>query len=389
MGIQLFLERTMVVERVCGVLVYCLVLSFICNGISISRPSSTRRWLIAYIGILSLMALLFVPPETADLTRLCKTMRDWSSHDVSWVIAQSLESATPAVYWYFWLIGQLHFDALLPCITCAIFYSLLFSCYWDYARRASVSPRNVALGIALVMSLGNFVGVISGIRYSLAAAFLIRAVYLELFAKKRLFFNAPYYVLAATFHSVGVALVLIRFLFFAIQRGNGRRSRFFRIILAVVLITLIVSIIPSIVIDMLKKAELYFLDNVYSDLFNGISLFVADVFILHSFFLAKRETRESEFEDGATNVNWAGFMALLGLISIVALPVEFSTFVRFGTISMMLVPIVAMNLLQRRPDFRNDGYRHLAWATTFILLLVACTRGALSSYKFFLIQEMG
>lgn len=43
MDLQLYLQDTMLVERLCGVGLYCLVLAVTCNGIAVSKPSSVKK----------------------------------------------------------------------------------------------------------------------------------------------------------------------------------------------------------------------------------------------------------------------------------------------------------------------------------------------------------
>ena len=84
------------VERVAGGAVYLALMLVVCNGITVSRKSSVKKWLIAYAILLGLLGFIYIPPETADLTRLLESYRVWLQLPFDEILARCSTSSTPA-----------------------------------------------------------------------------------------------------------------------------------------------------------------------------------------------------------------------------------------------------------------------------------------------------
>ena len=384
MGLQFYLQDTMLIERLCGVGLYCLVLLVVCNGIAVSKPSSVKKWLVFYAVMLAAMGFFFVPSSSTDLARLTVYMHDWSAQSISWLVDKCSSSSTPAYIAYFWLAGQLHVDGLLPAITALIFYGLVFSCYWDFASRDSVPNKAVALGLFAFMSLGTFLQVISGIRSYLGFAFVFRAIYTEWFKGRKLVFNLPLYILAGTMHSASLVLVVARFLFLVFQRTNGRYGRFAAVVLAGLGIFLFTWVGGDYLAAAVDKANSYITGEVYSYAWETIIHLISALCAVVS-LQACRAVR-----DGSSGLhNTWFFTAAIFIVSTCFLPFDYSIFLRFTTVGTLFVPLLAMSALKpcaKDVSLTNEqiGYRRLMICLCVIVLLLACARGDLSAYKFFL-----
>ena len=165
----------MVVERLCGVLLYVLVSLIVCNGIYIGK-ASIKRWLIGASLVFGLLGYLYIPGANADLTRLLEYMHHYASMSPSDVIEFASHTSTPVYILYFWLIGQFGNDALLPGITTLFGHLLILSCYWDYAEIKGCDREYVAWGIGLFLVSGAFIDLASGIRNELAFAIVFRLI---------------------------------------------------------------------------------------------------------------------------------------------------------------------------------------------------------------------
>lgn len=386
MDLQLYLQDTMLVERLCGVGLYCLALVVTCNGIAVSKPSSVKKWLIFYALALALMGFFFVPSPSADLARLTAYMRDWSAQGFLWLADKCASSSTPAYIVYFWLVGQFHIDGLLPATTAFIFYGLVFSCYWDFAKRNSVPNRAVAFGLFALMAFGTFLQIISGIRSYLGFAFVFRALYTEWFKERKLVFNLPLYVIAATMHSASLILVVARFVFMLFQKTSGRYGRLAAVVMATLGIFLIVWVGGDYLSAAVDKANGYITGEVYSYAWETVIHLIA---VLCAFVSLRACSAAKESSLGMHNV-WFFSLAIFAL-STCFLPVDYSIFLRFTTVGTLFVPLLVMIAL--KPDEKFGAltalqidYRRLVLCLCFIALFVACARGDLSGYKFFLVS---
>ena len=384
MGLQFYLQDTMLIERLCGVGLYCLVLLVVCNGITVSKPTSVKRWLLFYAVVLAAMGFFFVPSSSTDLARLTAYMHDWSDQGISWLVDKCASSSTPAYIVYFWLVGQLHVDGLLPAITALIFYGLVFSCYWDFASRDSIPNKAVALGLFAFMSLGTFLQVISGIRSYLGFVLVFRAIYTEWFKGRRLVFNLPLYILAGTMHSASLVLVVARFLFLVFQKTNGRYGRFTAVVLAGLGVFLFAWVGGDYLAAAVNKANNYITGEAYSYVWETFIHLITVLCAIASLRACKA------VRDGSPGLHNAWFFtAATFIVSTCFLPFDYSIFLRFTTVGALFVPLLAMSALKpcaKDVSLTNEqmGYRRLMISLCIIALLLACARGDLSAYKFFL-----
>ena len=380
MDLQFYLQDTMLIERLCGVGLYCLVLLVACNGIAVSKPTSVKKWLIFYAVVLATMGFFFVPSSTTDLSRLTLFMHDWSAHDLAWLVDRCANSTTPTYIAYFWLIGQFHVDGLLPAVTALLYYLLLFSCYWDYAKRNNCSNSSVAVGVAFLMCIGIYVQVISGIRSCLAFALVIRAVYTECAMGRGVLWNIPLYALAFTLHSAAIALGIVRLVHLAFRRKGEKGGRIGSLVLAAVMVALLATAGSSFVEAMFEKGASYLSGNVYSYFWEYLIHVIQMAFVVYSLFLYRK--RKAGMSESSSEI-WR-FVAILSAAVVVSLPFDYSIFTRYASVVGMLAPLVAISLMNSLGGQKARAYRHATCAVAAVILLLVCTRGDLSSYKFFL-----
>lgn len=381
MGLQFYLQNTLLIERLCGVGLYCLVLIVTCNGIYVSKPTSVKKWLVFYAVVLAVMGFFFVPSATTDLSRLTLFMHDWSSQSLAWLADFCASSTTPTYIVYFWLIGRLHVDGLLPAITALIYYLLVFSCYWDYTRRYNCSNSSVAVGIAFLMSIGIYIQVISGIRSCLAFALVIRAVYTECAMDRGVLWNIPLYALAFTLHPAAIALGVIRFVHLAFRKKGDKGGRIGSLILTAAMVALLLMTGSSFIEGMLDKSMSYLTGRVYSYFWEYLLHIVQMAFVVYSLF--KYREIKQEMDEGGNEI--CRFVAILSVAVLVSLPLDYSIFTRYASVVGMLAPLVSVSLMNRLDEQESRTYRRETCVMAAIILFLACTRGDLSAYKFFLI----
>lgn len=375
---QFFLERTLLFERLTGIMLFLSVLAFVCNGIAASRPRSTRFWLLGYAVALGFMGFIYLPAESADLVRLQALMTDWASHDFEWLLNQMQSTSTPVYMLYFWIIGQLHIKSLLPAITAFIHYLLIFSCIWDYAKRNSCSQESVGLALFMYMSIGSFVSTISGIRSYLAFAMLARAVYLEWSRNRLPIGTAPYYLLAIGMHPAAALLAILRFILLPFERRSGKYAFYFSIMCTFLIVFVLSLVAVPMIFGVLTAAKAYGPNsNSYFNLWETAIHLLAIIFVIYTL----RQIDNTNYPNDYFILNSRRLATVIAVFSLASLPIEYAVFSRFSTFAF----IVSIPMILRVLTSRNENYRQVLILITVLIAALSCTRGDLTAYKFFII----
>lgn len=381
MDISLFISNTMLIERLCGVVAYVLGLIVVCNSIYVSKRASVKQILVLYALYLTILAFFYVPGESADLTRLLDNFHSWSNLDLSGLISLMGRNGSPSYPLYFWVIGQFGIDGLLPATTCFIGMMCLFSCIWDYSDRFQCSKRSVALAVAVAMSTGFFVILISDIRNMLAFLIIARCFYAECYRGSSVLAHIIFYAFAAFLHSAALFAVILRMVFLLFERKSSLAEAFASFFLVVILAILLFYFASDYLASMANKGSNYLSSAEYSYfweyLINGLMMAYA-VYALLSYRKAEAKHEETR---PLKQVLW-----VLCILSIGAAPFSFAIFTRFATLVLFLLPPLVMELLEDEAFLAKSSFLMLTKLEIVVCLLLACARGNLSGYKFFLLR---
>lgn len=383
MGLVTFLTDTMLVERALGVGTYALLLLVVCNGISVSKRESLRKWLVFYVCVLSVLAFFYKPGATADLSSLIGYMHSWALWSPSEALERCLHSTTPLYLAYFWIIGQFGSDGLLPAITCFIYYSLVFSCFWHMSIKYETQSKSNAWGVALFMSFGVFVEVISGIRSSLAIAAVFWCCVREILLGKNPFANVLAYMAASLIHPLGLFLTLLRFFVLLIQKAQSRYQRLAYLLVSVFGVATIVLLGPEYLTAMLDKGVSYAVGVRYSSFWETI---IHLILIVVSISLIKKQ-RGDGFKADSTIQNLVIMQIAILVVVIAGFFLDYAIYHRLSTYLGMYSALVFPLILQSEettPGVATNYIKAVKMAIV-VMLLLACARGNLSGYKFFLL----
>ena len=213
------------VERIIGVAVYVLLLGAVCLFISRARGvGDRRRAVVLYAIVLCVMAFVYVPPKTADLSRITEYMHAWSRLNPIDAVRFALTKTSPAGVLYVYVIGLFGVDGLLPAITSAISFYCIFRIYIDSCERYSLTGREAAAVLALLMSGGAFAFLISNIRCYLAFSLFVLCV--GHCAPRSKVLRAAILIVAATMHAACAVTVLAWVIYAAARTGafSGPRA---------------------------------------------------------------------------------------------------------------------------------------------------------------------
>lgn len=369
-------------ERMLGTATFFLVLIVACNSLYVANGKQIKQRLLLYITALAFLAFIFIPNQGADLSRLYYALHLYGTMDIYDIARACSHSSTPAMVIYFWAIGMLRVDALLPMISCALFYSLVFSCYWDFAERLKIDVKIVALAIILCMSSGIYFQVISNIRSYLATALVFRAFYTEQFTGRSPFKNILYYLVAALFHSFGLALVILRVVHICFTNSKNMLQK----LLSTAFVLLIVFL-------MMRYGGSYLnaLSDKATDYIAGESYFYIWEVIIHSLqiaitvFLLIKLFRIDCTVDQIVRNNLALFIVLITMVAVMSLPFDYSIFLRTSVLLSLVSPLVLMLLSSAWSKKEHDCICAVVFTWSTVSLCLACARGDLSSYKFLLL----
>lgn len=365
------------IERVVGGTVYLIVLLIVCNGISVSKKSSVKNWLISYALILGFLGFVYVPPETADLTRLMDAYHAWSQLSVDNLVSRCVTSSTPAQILYFWVIGRTGLDGALPGASGFLYHILIFSIIWDYAKRRDIPQSSIAFAVAFVMSFGSFLQVISSIRSYLAFAIIAHCMYREMICGRSIVFSVPGYLFACLMHPAAMALTVIRLFLLIFQRGDSIPKRLGVLVFIGVIVMFALRFGSQYIDSMFDKMSGYFGGDVYSYVWE---------YLIHGILLISiagtlRAGRAS-FAKDASEKNLAFSVAFTAVIATLFIPIEYSVFLRFSGFSACIASPLVMKLLKQRFEVGDTNYRDWLLLAICLMLFLACARGDLCGYKF-------
>ena len=145
-----------ITARIIGVSIYFLTLVIMCFLLIKSRKENVKKILFIYSILLSLMGFFFVPNIHNDLYRVYETMNEYSIIPFkSFFQNYVLKSSVTISLIYYWGIGQLKINGLLPFITSFIFYTNVFYIVEDYYKKNNITlSENIGIiDYALILEL--------------------------------------------------------------------------------------------------------------------------------------------------------------------------------------------------------------------------------------------
>ena len=162
------------IGRVISLMIFVAVMFIICYVISRSGKLTGNRAVNLYIILLGIMGYFFIPHTGADLFRLYTTMKYFSSKSVSELFEVLLSSTTPGSGLYFFVIGRLGNNNLLPFVSAIITFSFCFSILKDELKKNDSKSNYVAIALLVFMSRGLMMQIISNIRTMMALSICVQ-----------------------------------------------------------------------------------------------------------------------------------------------------------------------------------------------------------------------
>lgn len=364
------------IERFFGIACYFVVLLFV-FALVYYKKAQVKHALIFYILVLSAFAYFYEPYETADLYRIRLTIEAFSRYKFSTFAKVHLsDNSTPAAYIIYWLIAQTGNARLLPAITVAITYSIIFYILYKTARRYSVSNESIAVILLFVMSTGNYMMVISNIRTMLATSLLCFCFYRESVQNTFKLWHIALYLIAALTHNLALILIIIRCMAFIFSSRVQQKVKLFVIALFAVLSLFFVLNLDWLLNDVYDKAVGYISGESYSYIWEYLIAFISLIVEITALrmYMTSSDTKLKENR----------MYLLMCVITAIIYITQFSIFHRLIT---YIAPILAVPILVvcfSLPESQKK-HRNAVFCLSLLMLLIACFRGSLSSLKFFVL----
>lgn len=382
-------------ERLIGVGIYSLILVGICFSLIGKNDRSIKKILFIYSVILSVLAFFYVPYETADLYRINEYIEAFKKYSFDELLRKQVtnpEIGLASIL--YWAIGKTGIPQLLPVITSFVCYSCIFYIIKKTARNNQISGKNVAMTLLYYMSIGNYMFVVTGIRCMLGISLLSFCFYRESVEKKFNILHIPLYIIAAFIHSFSAVLIAARFL---VSIFDTKTTPIRKIIYFVFLgagIVLVFRNFGGYISEIMEKADSYLNGDLYSYVWEYIIAILTCVVIIYVFSKHKNINHESNVK---LNV-WLLYEVALFAIAL-CVCWEFTIFHRLTTYIMPIIALpLLMTALQSNDNMRKKinnrartvgeiplNLNSVVVIISVLMLLVACSRGSLSSLKFFVL----
>ncbi|MBE6631283.1 MAG: hypothetical protein E7623_01125 [Ruminococcaceae bacterium] len=376
-----------IIERLMGVSTYSAMLLFACMMIAFSTIRLRYIFRI-YTIILTIMGFLYVPSVQSDLYRINESIRLLGTMDFRSFFDTFVEGSTiPAANVFYWIIGQIGILRILPAFTVFVCYNCIFYIFWKTAEIYKVSRANISIALLFFMSIGTYIFVVSNIRTMLALSIIAYCFFKETVEKKKSIKYMLLYVCAVLIHNLAVIVFLFRIFapIFKKERAFVYRTMHFMAFALALGFLLIYA--KDFTNKIFYKAESYLFGNVYSyfwDYLIGVIVLIVEICVAFTYMKQKKA------KEGYALMSDYGFLLMVCiLVSIVS----FNSFSVFHRITTYFSPIIAtpllMLLIQKYRDGGNpvgeSNLQRLVILTSGALLFLACFRGSLCSYKFFVL----
>lgn len=363
-------------ERLVGVGTYSAILVLVCYFISYFKSNKALKIILfIYTIALAIMGFFFVPNSGADLYRIYGFLDSFKVYEFRAFLERYQDANTPVSYIYFWLISKTGEYRLLPAVNTLICYSCIFYIFRKTAEKYNISNQNVAIALLFYMSIGSYIYVISGIRTMLAISLVAFCFFRETVEKKFRIYHIILYILAAYIHNLAVVVILIRLIIPLVSKSLGVGKRIAYIIFFGAISVFIAFNMRELLDEVVKKAENYISGDAYSYFWDY--LIGAIVVVISLIVLIK--IRSKEYGEG--ELSQIKVFSLVCVILSLAFLFEFSTFHRLATYvnAITVTPLVMVYLSKQE----TKNAQKLILFSSFVLLLISCSRGSLCSLKFF------
>ncbi|MDW0110675.1 hypothetical protein QT716_11570 [Sporosarcina aquimarina] len=295
---------------------------------------------------------------------------------------EMMQSYAPLNLLYMHLIGKTNIDGLLPAITSFIFYSNIFYVFKRSVFHFNVRTSDASLVLFFFMSLGVLIEVISGIRTMLSFSFIAVVIYKEMVEGKSVYRHAFWYIAASLIHPAGLVLTGIRFSYYVFEKSKTNYERLTKILFILITVAGILVFGRLYLLESYDKAVFYLLEDKFSYFWEYVIGIISLLFVMYILRLVSKSNRlQGGFESQRNLIGFSKYLSILLII----FSIEYNIFHRFVIfLSIMAIPLMlSLFAKQNQTNIVRGNFRRFVFYLSCLLLLLACSRGNLTSLKFF------
>lgn len=371
--------------RIFGISTF-IIFIFLMNYVisRIHNNNTLKKLFIFYISGLTIMAYNYVPSTSADLYRIMGFLETHYSKMSFQTIMQLIQSngnkAAEILYYIFGKIGNPH---LLPAFVALVYYGVFFYIVYRTKCLYNIKNKYVANSIMLFMISGQYLEVISNIRFPLAMSLICFCIFNEIIEQKRKIYYIFIYVFSAFLHQATMILVTIRVLYFVFQKSKNMYFKLFRPVILMIVIFCLFYFANGYITDAVNTGLSYISnEESYSYFWEFLIAIICIIYMIISMKLFSNISRKFNLMSMREH-NYTKFINFMIFVVIVCI-VEYSMFTRFRTyVEFLFIPL-HMILLQRLSEVRYKvrDYSILTLFTKIILFFIVFSRGNMTALKF-------
>ncbi len=406
MNFELWLSRTMLIERLSGVFVYVLVTLYGYSRIMhTENPQKLRRIFACVLAAVGIMGFFYIPGDAADLCEW-RNMYDSYWHNrtfFEFLKGPVLNSSTPISYILIYLCQKTTLQGMLPCVVALIFFGFVFAIFKDCAGRCKIensAPKfsnslikseingrtDTAYALALTflcfMAAGEFLEVISGVRCLTALSIVAYCIYTETVGDRSLLKNIVLYGIACLMHLAAIPIFGIRLAYLLFGQLGSKMPKIGSYITAIVLCAVGITVGGSYITAAFNKGVSYINNNWYSYTWEYIIGFIQLVLVVYT-LVQYRKIKDEEVLSKLKPL--AQFNTIMCVVEVL-LCFEYTIFHRFIMFSSIIIIPVMYTVLQYKMQKKDYRYVTFVRVLTLAMFFIACARGNLCGYKFFLLD---
>jgi len=372
-------------ERILSLFIYFVIL--LITTFLIQKKSNFKhlnKILFIYVILLSIMAYFYKPYKTADLYRIFEQMKlyyeplnfqqflNWASHNSNFFGML-----------YFYVFSKTGIYNLMPAITAFIFYGLVFKIFLKSQNIFYVNQKDLVFIFLFIMAGGQYVEVISGIRFMLSMVIVSYCIFCENYCGKNIFQNILLYIFSSLIHPASLVISLLRFIYLLFQTEKNKYNKIFKVIFISIFLIFIFILAKSQIVDALNKAEAYATNDIYSYTWEYI---IAFLIMIYMYFVLKCFKRIDKI-NYKKNLNYIRFFKMMYIITF-CLFFVYSIFHRYRSfLSIIFIPIlfsVYKKMEEKGMEEKRKNFNNITLLFLIILFVLIFVRGNLCGLNFFL-----
>ena len=375
-------------ERLFGIAAYVYMLGMACVLIAFTKVN-IKTVLRLYIAGLCVMGFFYTPSATGDLHRIYEAMDWYATMDLGHFFEELVVTSTvPASRLLFWAVAKTGVNRLLPVVSAAVCYGLIFSTVDKSRQLCNISRQNFAIALFVLMTTSIYISVVGGVRMMLAMSMVVYCFFRETVEHKFRLHHVILYLIAVLMHNMGVVMLVMRLVAIVLDGSKKLWLRLSIVAAAMAAAAVVLVRYGFFVTALLSKIYAYLFEESHSDTWEYIigMLLLAGVVMV---FVKYRACGCPGKYPALKEFNFCMHLStVLGMVFCFV----FTIFYRFvGHLTPILAMPMLMSALQESEEERPRGavqipFRMAALLYGCIVLIISCTRGSLSSLKFFVLS---